>query len=422
MKSIQNLQDIQNISTFLHNQGTFEFPTLPTGLFPAATVQDKAEYTGYQSIWVRDNIHIAHAHYVLGQTNIAIKNITSLLTYFQKHQWRFQTIIEGKANPQEVMNRPHVRFDGNNLEEIKQKWAQAQNDALGYFLWFYCKLVNEGILTTQPEHLELIALLPLYFQAISYWQDEDSGHWEEVRKVEASSLGVVVAGLKELKQLLSKTSLASACKYKDKIITNPLLDKLIEQGNTALKTILPAECIQNEPTKNRRYDAALLFLIYPLQIVEEEIANQILDDVINNLQGERGISRYLGDSYWCADYKAKLAPEERTIDFSDNMSWRDTLLKEGEEAQWCIFDPIISAIFGLKFQKTRQNKYLEQQIHYLNRSLSQLTGENSEFGKYKCPELYYLEKGHYLPSDATPLLWTQANLLIALKMAEYSLL
>lgn len=422
MKLIQNLQDIQNTSTLLHDQGTFEFTTLPTGLFPAATVQDKTEYTGYQSVWVRDNIYIAYAHYVLGKTDIVIKNITSLLTYFQKHRCRFQTIIEGQANPQEVMNRPHIRFDGNNLEEIDQKWAQAQNDALGYFLWFYCKLVNEGILTTQSEHLELIALFPLYFQAIAYWQDEDNGHWEEVRKIEASSIGVVLASLKELKQLLSKTSIASACQYKDRRITHQLLDKLIEQGNTALKTILPAECIQREPNKNRRYDAALLFLIYPLQIVEEEIAKQILDDVINNLQGERGIRRYLGDSYWCADYKAKLAPEARTIDFSDNMSERDTLLKEGEEAQWCIFDPIISAIFGLKFQQTHQKKYLEQQIYYLNRSLSQLTGEDSEFGQYKCPELYYLENGNYVPSDATPLLWTQANLLIALKMAEYSFL
>ena len=42
---------------------------------------------------------------------------------------------------------------------------------------------------------------PLYFQAIRYWQDEDSGHWEERRKIEASSIGAVVAGLRELRLL-----------------------------------------------------------------------------------------------------------------------------------------------------------------------------------------------------------------------------
>ena len=34
-----------------------------------------------------------------------------------------------------LANRPHVRFDGRTLSEIgDQRWAHAQNDALGYFL------------------------------------------------------------------------------------------------------------------------------------------------------------------------------------------------------------------------------------------------------------------------------------------------
>jgi len=31
-----------------------------------------------------------------------------------------------------------------------------------------------------------------------------------------------------------------------------------------------------------------------------------------------------------------------------------------------------------------------------------------------------LEKGHYVPNDTTPLLWTQANLWIAFKTMEQS--
>jgi len=32
-----------------------------------------------------------------------------------------------------------------------------------------------------------------------------------------------------------------------------------------------------------------------------------------------------------------------------------------------------------------------------------------------------MEKGIYVPNDQTPLLWTQANLLVALKLMEESL-
>ncbi|MEM9907240.1 MAG: phosphorylase kinase, partial [Cyanobacteria bacterium P01_D01_bin.44] len=146
-----------------------------------------------------------------------------------------------------------------------------------------------------------------------------------------------------------------------------------------------------------------------------------LENVITHLQGDYGIKRYLGDSFWAADYKTKLSPETRTIDFSDDMSARDALLTEGEEAQWCIFDPIVSVIFGLKYQTTGDPTYLDQQVLYFNRALGQLTAEDSTFGGFKCPELYYLENGQYVPNDVTPLLWTQANLLLAFQHLDNSL-
>ncbi|MGQ4646438.1 glycoside hydrolase family 15 protein [Lyngbya aestuarii] len=420
MKFRYTWQDINKLYNFLLEQGTFVFPTLENGLFPAALGTPASEYTGYSSVWVRDNIYLAYAHYTLGQVDVALNNVNSLMTYFKKYSWRFTNIIEAKVDPQNVMARPHIRFEGCSLTEIEQKWSHAQNDALGYFLWFYCKLASEGLLKIQPEDLETLALFPFYFQAISYWQDEDNGHWEEVRKIEASSIGVVVAGLKALKELLIEPSLAPDCQYKSQSVSLHFLDELITQGTAALNSILPAECTQPEP-KQRRYDAALLFLIYPLQVVADEMADQILQDVLNNLQGNYGIKRYLGDSFWAADYKKKLVPEARTIDFSNNMSFRDALLKEGEEAQWCIFDPIISVIFGLKFQKHQQTEILEEQTKYLNRSLGQLTAKDCEFGEDKCPELYCLENGKYVPNEATPLLWTQANLSIALKIMEQNL-
>jgi hypothetical protein len=420
LKSKYSLQDIHQIESFFEKQGTFFFPAFENGLFSAAILGTEGEYTGYTNVWVRDNIHIAHAHYVVNQNEIAVKNAGTLMTYFKKHQQRFEKIVANEANASEPMMRPHVRFNGYHLDEIPEKWAHAQNDALGYFLWFYCLLANQKLVIPQPDDLRMMALFVLYFQKIRYWEDEDSGHWEEVRKISASSMGVVIAALNQLKRFL-KTPIASECQYGEQRITDELLDKLIKNGTTALENILPAECIQPESQKQRRYDAALLFLIYPLQIVKQEMAAQILQDVINHLQGEYGIRRYLGDSYWAPDYKKKLENEKRTIDFSDNIDSRNSLLpKEGLEAQWCIFDPIISMIFGKRFQKNHQEEDLMNQIKYFNRSLGQVTGEKEQMPA-RCPEMYYLEDGRYVPNDHVPLLWTQANLIRALKEMKNSL-
>ncbi|MEM9163709.1 MAG: glycoside hydrolase family 15 protein [Cyanobacteria bacterium P01_F01_bin.4] len=406
-----SLESLTGIYQTLLNHKTFEFPRLETGLF-SASASTGADYTGYTSAWVRDNIHIAHAHYVVGEKAIAVKNIGALLEYFTQYRGRLETTLRTGHAPEAVMERPHIRFDGQTLQELDQTWAHAQNDALGYFVWFVCQLTLSGDLNLSADHCQLLALFALYFQAIRYWEDADSGHWEEARKIEASSIGAVVAGLTSLKHAIAQSRFDSrAFTFEDQTVTVELLEALISQGRAALDQILPAECIQ--PSQVRQYDAALLFLMYPLAVVDGAMADQILENVITHLQGDYGIKRYLGDSFWAADYKTKLSPEKRTIDFSDDMSARDALLKDGEEAQWCIFDPIVSVIFGLKYQATGDPTYLDQQTHYFNRALGQLTAEESPFGGLRCPELYYLEQGQYVPNDVTPLLWTQANLWMA---------
>jgi len=421
VKDSYELKYLQNISLLLHEKNVFGFPALENGLFPAAVVAASTEYTGYAAVWVRDNIYVAYSHYILGETDVALKTVNCLMKYFQKHKIRFENIIDSQVDPRNVMERPHIRFNGENLEEINQSWEHAQNDALGYFLWFYCKLVSDKALQPTQQDAEILALFPLYFGAVSYWQDEDSGHWEEARKVEASSIGVVVASLKALKQLSMEPFISHCCQYKDMPITIELLDDLICKGVDALDHILPSECIQSG--KERRYDSALLFLIYPLQILDNEIADQIVSDVVEKLQGQYGIPRYLGDSFWCRDYED--IPESiRTSISTEREQWlieNGRALKDGEEAQWCIFDPILSIIFGMKFQKTQKVEFLEKQTFYLNRSLGQLTVEDFKIGGFKCPELYYLKGSNYVPNDATPLLWTQANLRIAFKVMEQSL-
>ncbi len=417
IKPRYNPGDLQELRAFLEQHGALSFRPLPTGLFPAAGIDPAAAaLSGYGNVWVRDNVYVALANESAGLTNVARHTLEALASFFLKYRSRFELIIEGHTDPKSPINRPQVRFDGVNLKENATGWSHAQNDALGYFLWMYCRLAKGGYLVPNEE---LLALFVLYFEAIRYWEDEDSGHWEERRKLQASSIGAALAGLRALHELFS-AGMLSTIRLPSRIVTLDDLNRLIAAGDQALISILPSECIQPDPRKHRRYDSALLFLIYPLDVVSANIGQQIVDDVAEHLQGEHGIRRYLGDSYWTADYKDKVAPEQRTADVSEHQEDRDALANPGEEAQWCIFDPIVSIIAGRRYLLNGNSNDLDQQAYYLNRSLGQITGPGCSQGELRCPEAYYLEHGNYVPNDHVPLLWTQANLLLALLAMEKS--
>jgi phosphorylase kinase alpha/beta subunit len=415
---------VRGITQFLVSRGTFDFPTLDNGLFSAAAGEGgDFELTGYRNVWLRDNIQIAWAHLaVLNDPAIPLRCIQTLTEFYAAHRHRFADIIEGRADFNEPGNRPHIRFNGAELRENSEKWSHAQNDALGYFLWLTCELVKRNALTPATTDWTLIAQLVRFWMVIKVWQDEDSGHWEEVRKIAASSIGCALAGLSSLSELMDQPEIASQLAAAVHPISQQDVDTLIAHCRKALMQILPAECIQSDVTKNRRYDAALVFLIYPLNIIQDRVLeDQILNDVKSQLQGPYGIRRYPGDSYWCADYRDLLGAAERTADFSDNLDQRDQLLKPGMEAQWCIFDPIIACIHGQRFLADDNPKSLALQIESTARSLSQLTPAGARFPQYRCPESYFCEKGQWIPNDITPLLWTQANLWQALSLLERNL-
>jgi len=425
MRSEYTSADIERIERLLADKGTLRFPPLKSGLFSAAMLQGDAEYTGYKAAWVRDNAHVGNALLVRGETDAAASCMRGLLRWFATQSDKMQRIVALGYGPQDQMERPHIRFDGETLSEIDETWYHAQNDALGYSLWLYCRLVAGGHLQPNAEDGAIVALLVLYLQSVAYWQDEDSGHWEEPPKIEASSIGPVVAGLRALRSLLqSDAGAASTFAHRGEALTEAFLDDLIITGEQAMARILPAECVQADPEKHRAHDAALLFLVYPLDVVDAGVANLILGDVLQHLKGEHGIRRYFSDKFWCRDYKS--IPEEmRTVRSTEREAWWQETgrapLKVGEEAQWCIFDPVVSAAYGRKYQRTGQPHYLRLQTYYFNRSLGQITGEDCPYGAFRCPELYFLQDGRYVPNDVVPLLWTQANLSLALHEMRVSL-
>ena len=130
---------------FLNQQGTFEFPRLRSGLFPAASgVGADFEATGYRSVWIRDNVQIAFAHFQIGEIDVALKCVLALASFLSTQRLRFERIIRGETGSSDPMKRPHIRFSGEDLSELPEKWAHAQNDALGYFLWLYGILIADG--------------------------------------------------------------------------------------------------------------------------------------------------------------------------------------------------------------------------------------------------------------------------------------
>ena len=141
----------------------------------------------------------------------------------------------------------------------------------------------------------------------------------------------------------------------------------------------------------------------------------ILSLVRARLMGRVGIRRYTGDSYFCQDYDEWFTAEARSTDFSQRLDFRDEFLEPGCEAQWCLFDPLMSVIYGRRYQADREKAgCLELQVEHFNRAIAQITPNN------ECPELYYLKRGEFVPNEHTPLAWTQGNLAIALEYLEKS--
>ncbi|KAJ3282582.1 hypothetical protein HK104_010824 [Borealophlyctis nickersoniae] len=430
VKAIWSLLDKHNSLKFRTVEGRGLFKAAETSVAEGETAEDTG-YTGYDNIWVRDNIHIAHAHVLMNKHSVAVAALNDIVAFWQKYRIRWEDCIKGVADYNgDVQERPHIRFNGTELKENEVRWSHAQNDAIGYFVWLYSKLAREGKI--EKVDADMLALIVLYHKKIEFWQDEDSGHWEEVRKVAASSIGCATAGYRELAALLADNKAVSEAfeeHYKENVaklhgkdaplpaVGAQLVAELQKKGFEAMSEILPVE--SKTKGAERPTDGALLFLVYPLAVTTPEQTNQILKSVTGQLAGDYGIRRYLGDSYWMADYKTIFSAETRTADFSDDMGSRDKFLKEGQEAQWCIFDSIVSCIYGLKARDTtasvdERKEAKEMQVKFFNRAVGQITGKDCRFGPWLCPESYYMEKGKYVVNDVCPLLWTQADLICAM--------
>lgn len=412
--------DVDDLEAVLRDLGVYDFPELPTGLYSA--VREPDPVTGYQHTWLRDTVHIVHARWELGETDAVERAVSALLDWIDVQAPRFDAAIAGISDVSDPMQRPHVRFDGLTLREVDQWWPHAQNDAWGYVLWLVARAMLAGITPFDARAVGALARIARYLGAVEYWRDADSGHWEEYRRVSASSVGAALAGLRAFAGLVRSPRIADEPELRaalaDADLSTTSLDVLVAKGRTTLEAILPAECVApDDPSLARATDAALLFLVHPLFVAPPAMTGRVVADVRAKLEGPWGVRRYVGDSYWCADYTSLLDAEKRTAGFGEDISDRDRALIPGTEAQWCLFDPVLSCIYARRFLATRDAEDAATQIRHLQRALRQITHDDDPAGAGLCPEAYWVPDGerpeHRVVNENTPLLWTQALLVQA---------
>ena len=408
-------KSLAKLKKFLATHRTHNIKPIANGLFAASSSQAADAPSGYQNVWIRDNVMVADSFRRRGDTATAVSCMQGLSLFLATQLPRFRAITKdpSRQHRKDPQRRPHIRFSADTLTELPEVWPHAQNDALGQALWFRFVLANDGLFPFSASEYEIYREFPPYFEAIEYWHDRDSGAWEEGYKTNNSSVGAVLAGLEEMLKFHNSGSLDTPG-VANSLSASDLktLKSLIAKGRHRLETTLPFES-----PPERLADSALLLLIHPLHVLQSrEDEDAVLSLVQARLRGDVGIRRYAGDSYFCQDYDEWFPPRQMSADFSDRLEYRDALLQPNCEAQWCLFDPLLSIIYGQRFLADRSDRgNLEKQLFYFNRSLAQLTDTG------QCPELYFLKRGSYIPNSHTPLAWTQANQALALYLIEQSI-
>lgn len=313
-----------------------------TGLFSAAS---KDVGTGYNVAWIRDNIYEA-----LGLENVkdieAVKRTYhALFDVFIMHEHKINHAI--KQKPQYAFQYIHPRYCPQTFTEFDEPWGNKQNDAIGAFLFKVGDLHKKGIEIIRDQNdLRILQKLVYYLASIEYWQDMDNGIWEENEEVHASSVGACVAGLKAVSHLVY------------------VPEQVIEFGQNVLNELLPNESATKE------VDLALLSLIYPFNIVDDNQRAQILWNVEKQLVRNKGVIRYIGDKYY----------------------------SNGREAEWCFGFPWLAKIYKNLGNKEKYQYYIKKTHQAMN-------------SKFDLPELYYANTQTH--NENTPLGWGIAMYLIA---------
>lgn len=315
----------------------------PNGLFAASK---KNVSTGYNMAWIRDNVYAVLGLEATKHMQEVKRTLRALFDIFKKHEYKIDWMIR-QPHPKARHRYIHARYDPFTGNEIWDDWGDKQNDAVGGFLFKVGELENRGVHVMRDEHdTRIIRKLVQYLEAIEYWHDPDNGVWENDEEIHASSIGACVAGLREVQTFVD------------------VQPELIQRGRDALRAMLPRE------SHSRKVDLAQLSLIYPYNVVDEQMREEILKNVEFHLVRDNGVVRYHNDWY----YK-----------------------KDGREAEWCFGFVWLAIIYKQLQMPHKYAFYMRKTVEIMN-------------DKGEIPELY---EGGVTPNENTPLAWAQSLWVVA---------
>ena len=326
--------DIHNLFNVLHKL------RLPNGFYKASVSND------YSYSWLRDNFFCSLPE-LWNNTENYIQTYQTWLDYYkniEEKYGKFTSLIKKKKIDFDwEFPNPRINTD---LSEIHSGWNHIQIDQIGYFLYgISIGEINGLNIIRDTSDINIISTVIELLDAIDYHIEPESGAWEEGKEnPRASTIGVIVAGLKSIKMCSS--------------IDIEIPEYLIENGVTALNNILPNE------TPTRKYDLAQLFLIYPFNLLTTDMSKIILNNIEDNLLDEHGVYRYLDDKYY----------------------------NHNGEATWLFGLSYLGLIYCQLGNKEKARYFYEKIV---NESID-----------YEIPELYY--HGTKTPNDNNPLSWSIA--------------
>lgn len=407
------------LSEDLEQLGALQFTARASGLFAAADISDTklGKVSGMDMAWFRDTAHVANALFERGRVKRGQEDD------IEKARGAGRAFLQVLANNAELIHdatlhrdapKLPVRVNADTLENDTGE-PRFQNDSTAYAVWLPAKLMLNDLLPHNKDNFKLLESVAGYLQAGEYWQQPDEGHWEEDSQIHASSVGVIVGGLTMVAKLFAKYDYQPSCVE---------LPSLIDKGKSELKQLLgDGETPRHGDYPGRKYDASHLFLATTLTDVLDKAAARVeAAKIEKNLVRDIGVIRYIGDTYFAPGFKALLPPGERTTKAEGRLELRNTLSASTKinkaEAQWTLFDPLLSVYWGRQYEQTHDRAARFKQLLHLNRSLSHYV--EVENGGLRVPELFHQETNQsaWTPNEHIPLLWSQANMVLALNQFE----
>lgn len=449
------LQDVTTLSRLLEREGAFQIATIRQNSpftdspRPQLTLTKAAETKMWPMgthYWVRDHTMIGLMLIQAGSTSgnealtkegklilLSCLDIMSSASQLQKQDRIINSPNKGpgKIDLDNPENYPQVFLNRNNLDGSKYDGWSHKQDAWQMLVWSILYGLEHELISMKElseGNTQFLSCSVPFLAKIRFWKNKNSGSWEELSTVRASTLGWEVALLQKIADLETNPAHADLWQtvekyfnvYKNRIERDEVcgdysrlslhdaLEKLTAKGCNVLNDNLPYEDIKikddhiqpYEETGRRNADAAQLLLLLidvPNLIMEklgrveddaQKVEQQILDNVLHQLETPYGIRRYLNDSYQGPNFFThevtnalghmyNTAPSGDTSRISTFLGRGKIVATQGPlvEAAWQHFVWQVVLYFARKYNASGEDSAKQQMERYFRKGCGLITGK-----------------------------------------------